>query len=481
MKKNDLHDLVCSLTKSEKRYFKLQCRRQGTDGNYLRIFEVLEKQADFDERALREQFAGETFSNQLHVTKNYLREKILESLRDFHSQMSKDIVVKDLLKNVEILFYKELYGQAADELRRAESLANDYELHTAQIEVSRWKRRLEQTSHPNRYDRFAEILAEKKRAANALHNNLDCWDAIVQVSQKFMQRDTANNPLIPLIAPENAQSLESKVLVYNTLYIKNLREGKQAEAGKALSDLIKILESHPWRVKEDPVSYITTVNNLTGFHVFRGESDEALDVISRHRRFLENIGLPDTRRPVLKQVLRTTNIELEIYRTADDPSRHEDFFREAEVFVKKLAPKMPIEYLLSFQFQFAWVQFLKKDYDKALSWVNEPLNEWRKNSGHSVFRYLLLLNLMIHCERQNLFVLRYYVDSARRQFRKSGELRPYEQELLHFFSKIGQTPQSEHSKLRLDLRQKLFPQQGDSLVPEDALRMMDFRRWLDGK
>lgn len=377
------------------------------------------------------------------------------------------------------MFSKELYEQAADELRRAENLAKEYELHTAQIEVSRWKRKLEQTLHPNRFDRFAEILEEQKQAANALQNNLDHWQNIVWTSQNFMRREVGKSSENSLSeSPEQALSLESKVLYFNTLYVKTLREGNQKEAENALRELIQILENSHKRVKEDPVSYLTTVNNLASFHVFRDEGEKALDLLRLSRHFLEKLGLPGSRRPVLKQLVRTLNIELEIYRHAPDPARFEPFFRDAEAFVKKSAPKMPGEYLLSFQFQFAWICFLKKDFDKALLWVNEPLNEPRKVGESPIFRYILLLNLMIHCERRNLFVLRYFVENARRQFKKWGEIQPFEQELLHFFSKIGQSPTGEFKRLYLELRQRLFPEKAPSLVPEDALRMLDLRRWL---
>ena len=53
MKKNDLYDLVRSLTKSKKRHFKLQSQRQGGGGGYLRLFEILEKQVVFDEKVLQ--------------------------------------------------------------------------------------------------------------------------------------------------------------------------------------------------------------------------------------------------------------------------------------------------------------------------------------------------------------------------------------------------------------------------------------------
>jgi hypothetical protein len=478
LKKNDLHELIHSMSKSEKRYFKLQCGRQAAEGNYLRVFEILEKQLYFDEKGLREKLAGASFLAQLHVTKNYLREKIMESLRSFHSQMSKDAAVKDLLKNVEILFYKELYEQALEELNRAQVLAKEFELFTAQIEISRWKRKLEQTLHPNNYEHFSSILKEQQVALEALQNIFGFWKGIVQTAQRFMQRGIEESRNVLSDIPEKAKSLESKTLFFNTLYIKLLREGRQAAAGQALIDLIQYLETQPHRVKDDPVPYITTINNLASFYVFRDESEAALRVISMHRSFLSKLALPDSRRPVLKQIVRTTNIELEIFRNAADPAKHESFYQGAEVFVKQLAPKMPPEYLLSFQFQFAWVCFLKKDYNQALTWVSEPINSWRKNNQFQVFRYVLLLNLMIHCEHRNLFVLRYFVENSRRYFKKMGGFQAFETELLHFFIKIGESPKMEYPSLYRGLKARLFPESGVSMVPEEALRMMDFRRWL---
>ena len=52
--KNDLYELIQSLSKSEKRYFKLvatQHKKQQTD--YLVLYEILEKQATYDEVQLQ--------------------------------------------------------------------------------------------------------------------------------------------------------------------------------------------------------------------------------------------------------------------------------------------------------------------------------------------------------------------------------------------------------------------------------------------
>ena len=44
----ELHDLIRSLTKSEKRFFKLHSSLQSGDKNYLRIFDAMDKQKVYE-------------------------------------------------------------------------------------------------------------------------------------------------------------------------------------------------------------------------------------------------------------------------------------------------------------------------------------------------------------------------------------------------------------------------------------------------
>ncbi|HQZ43738.1 MAG TPA: hypothetical protein PK735_12690, partial [Flavobacteriales bacterium] len=68
----ELFDLIRSLTKSEKRFFKLHSSLQSGDKNYLRIFDSIDKQKAYDEEALKKQFAKETFIKHLPSEKNHL-------------------------------------------------------------------------------------------------------------------------------------------------------------------------------------------------------------------------------------------------------------------------------------------------------------------------------------------------------------------------------------------------------------------------
>lgn len=479
MKKNDLHELVHSMTKSEKRHFRLQSLRQSGEVNYLILFDILEKQHYFDEKELKNALPEQSKAKQLHVTKNYLREKILESLRQFHNKISRDAMVKDHLKNVEILFYKELYSQASDELARAEKIAREFELYPALIELARWNRKLEQTLRPNAYQRVSEILVWQNSYLDALANHRDHLEAILHTTLNFMgnRRNQGGGAMPGELAP--AVGLESKVLNYNRLYIIYLREQRHAEAEATLLELLNLLEAHPARVQEDPSSYLTTAGNLAGYYIFQKDGTATLELLRRCRRFMQQSGIPDRRRPVLKQMMRLLNMELEIYRNAENTADYEAFLQETGEYVAQSGPKLPVEYMVSFHFQFAWVYFLQGRYKTALDWLSAPLNEPRKYEGQPAYRYLLLLNLMVHFEQKNVFVLRYFVDSARRQLKKTGEIQSWEQELLQFFSKAGQLPEGEWKYLKKALAARLYPENGSILVPGDALRMLDLGRWLN--
>ena len=76
----ELFKLIKSLTKSEKRFFKLSSSLQSGDKNYLKIFDHIEKQDEYDEDAIKEVFAKETFIKHLPSEKNHLYKLILKSL-----------------------------------------------------------------------------------------------------------------------------------------------------------------------------------------------------------------------------------------------------------------------------------------------------------------------------------------------------------------------------------------------------------------
>lgn len=482
LKSEELHALILSLSKSEKRYFKLFCTREASGQNYLKLFEAMEKQAVYDEQVIKERFKKEKFIRQLHVTKNYLRKLILKSLRNFHARLSGDAELKDILRNIEILYTKELFQHCETELKRAAAVAEKYELITGMVEIASWERKVEQAIRPYHYAAFSQALSKQKKAVDILKNNNEYWRLAVKTSseaQKSPWKAVEANPLLE--SPRHALSLEAKVLYYNTTYLRRLQKGEGEQAGQALYELIELFERRPQWIAAAPGMYVSSINNLVSYLTFQKKHQEALLLIQKAKRRYEGWSVASENKILLKLIVRTYNIELELYRDTRAFTERSTFIESTEAFVQTHRYKMPKEYLVSFWFQLASIHFMRRDFNRSLHWINQLLNARFKKIGIHLQVQARMLNLMVHLEQQNLFVLRYYVDSARRYLKKVKDVQPFEKVLLRFFSKIGKLPLSEYKSAFRVLQQRLFPPNEPAMIPDETLGYIDYREWIDLK
>ena len=482
LKKEELFQLVKSLTKSEKRYFKLFCTREVSGENYLRLFEVIDQQEHYDEKAIKQRFRSEKFVSQLHVTKNYLRNLILKSLRNFHAQLSKNVELKAILQNVEILYHKELYQHCLTELKRAKKLAETHELILGKLEVENWSRKLAQTMNPSQLSTVQDILNEQKHTLALLVNKQAYWQLALDVSRASFQQ--ANQPIpneLLLNDEVHAKTLEAKGLFYNTNYLRNLQLGNHQKAEQQLETLIHLLEENPLYHKKEPVLYVSSINNLVAFWVFYKRHEEALALIQKAKAVYESWKITAANQTLLKQILRTYNIEMEIYRDSSLFSEKLDFIQATESFILKNKDKIPLEYLHSFWFQLASIHFKQQDFKQSLKWINKLLNTKDKQIRNDLIIQAYMLNLMVHFEQQNLMVLRYYVDSTKRYLKKVKQVQEFERLLLKFFIKLSRLPKYEYKSAFTDLQAQLFPQGKEKLISTDILNYIDYEDWITSK
>src|SRR4051812_35445183 len=114
---SDLFDLIRSLKKSEKRYFKLFSERHviGGSNKYVTLFDAFEKEAknreqeEYNEKNLFQKnpkLSPHLFSDQ----KTNLYELLLKSLNVYHSNERVEYKLRSLLNNEDILISKSLFS-----------------------------------------------------------------------------------------------------------------------------------------------------------------------------------------------------------------------------------------------------------------------------------------------------------------------------------------------------------------------------------
>lgn len=124
-----IYDFVQSLTMREKAYFKRFSRvySDKDNSNYLRIFEALEKQTDFEPELLQKTFANDAFGQYLSSEQHYLLEQLLDSLINFHFESSHHRRILKLILYVDLLTERGFRKKAQKILRQAKTLAYQHE------------------------------------------------------------------------------------------------------------------------------------------------------------------------------------------------------------------------------------------------------------------------------------------------------------------------------------------------------------------
>ena len=419
MKKSEqLFFLIKSLTKAERRYFTLFCRAEKKQ--YRQLFEAISAQEVYDEKAIKEQFKGQAFVRQLTTAKYYLKNLLLKALRNYHSKLSIDSEIKDLLRNTEILYHKGLYQSCRAELHRARKLAEKHEKLTSLFEIGEWERKISALLRPQERGLLQGIVEEQKTMAHHLVSYARAW------SQNLSPNEHAPYPV------SSEQPLQIYVMQLLFQYQKQFFSGSTAGAANFLTKIIARYEEQPHRLQEEPGPYLNVLNNLLAYLIYRKKTEEAVRVIARVKEVVAGFRHPSA--PLEKTLFRTLNIELELYRDEQDFRRAEVLMREIDRFGLESPRPVPLSYQLSFWFQFAYIYFLQQKYEEAISCLNQLLNHPERDARVDLATHGQWLNLMIHFEMKNYFVLRYFVDGLRRYLKKRKKILPYEKRLLGFFS-----------------------------------------------
>lgn len=107
-----LFDLIHSLSKSEKRYFRLHSKSHRPSANYTILFEAMLRMKEYDETELSDILKESGMHKDLSFRKKHLYVLILNSLENFHKSSKSEMKILSLLSQVEITYNKGLYEQS---------------------------------------------------------------------------------------------------------------------------------------------------------------------------------------------------------------------------------------------------------------------------------------------------------------------------------------------------------------------------------
>jgi len=175
--------------------------------------------------------------------------------------------------------------------------------------------------------------------------------------------------------------------------------------------------------------------------------------------------------------LRIFNLELEVYRDTRQIDRAVVLISEIEKYLVKYKQEIPDTYSLMLSYQIGYMFILKKDYSSALHWINKILNSNYAETRNELQCYARVLNFIIHFELDNIIVLRYAVDNARRFFKKKKLSSHSLSTVLRMFSKLSLAGPEQYSEIFLDSLKTL----SENLKTDDMSDYIDIPSWIESK
>lgn len=489
---NELFDLIKSLTKSEKRFFKLQSTLQGGEKNYIKIFDCIDGMDSYDEDSLKAEFKEERFIKHLPSEKNHLYKLILKSLRGFYGENSVSSLLQQEIKNIEILYSKGLFLECSKLLQRAKKVAAKHDRFYYWFELLHWEKMLlEDEFEDGRFVDLDTLISEEQDVISKLRNLAEYHVLYSKINHVFRSggysRTEEDRELVeeiinhPLIHGKNtALSSTAATICRYTQGFCSLANGDYKTALLRFQRVIDILDEEPHLRSELSKRYIRTLTSSIRCNLYLGEFHTVQQQINVLRDMAKEAGF-DT--PGMK-ILIFKNVELlemELYHCMGEFSKAVTRIDYLVQYSKKYEPLIHKEYLLSFYFRYSYSYFGVGEYNKALYWINKALNDNDTVLRQDFFSYIRLYNLVVHFELGNISLLQYTIQATTRYLKKRTRDFPIEREILLHFRKLIKAETSSH---KIKVFKSFYSElSGMIQTPEDQVlfRFFDFLSWIESK
>jgi hypothetical protein len=494
MEKEPLHDLIRSLNKSEKRYFKLYCsiqQKEGEEMNYLRLFEFLEAQEVYNEEEVMEKFKGETFIQQLHVTKNYLYNLILRALRGFFHEALPELDASNQLQNFEILYSKGLFRQCLKVLNKVEKMAAEKEDHIRLMHIYRLRLHLLQR-HDNEktYDKVMEYW-------NALNNEAERHFNFIKIRKHAIamyhviaengirRNESARKKIDQLLKSLKDSNINEENLSerskYNLLNIDLAYYAFKGDGKKEIKTLEKMRDSlfeREGSIVSKPQMYIYSLSNLALAYSRSGHYEKARKCFDAIRSIFTDHKVKRTREVETIMFTDSSNTLFEFLNpqggksTAKDKEEVERLLSELDTY-REYAVKLE---LLRLYFNIAYYFFLNGDHKRSNKYINIFFNEGKENQRNDLFIALSFMQLCIFYGNKELDLIAYALPRVKRKLQKLDSLNETEKQVLSWFGKMIDESSAKKQETHTD---KLVTFLGKNSAPHAVwMESFDLLRWV---
>ena len=404
---HDLHTIIKSLTKSEKRLFKLQVSgSQKSENNYTILFDAIDAQTVYNEQKLLQKLSKHNFSKQISRTKFLLYEQILKVLRQFYSSRSEQAKLDALLYSVDVLIHKTLYTQAYKVLNRGKKMAIANHLFSWQQKFLEKEKELLPLleNHKTIQPAIQKLLESYEQVYQKLHTenlyralhtkvrmHFDTFYYFYEVTQiNALFNETMNNSLMK--EESKASSFFSKVLFMEISFLNAQVRSNLGEASYWGERIFQFWQDNPLMKSIFKIDFIRQLRDFTFFQIVH--NNNVSEVLQDWNYLKINASSKEEEQ---KYQFKIDTIEFIFHLTKSNSHKCNELYGKlnANSF---LINSFPLHQRIIVFFYFSVYHLLKKEYALTKSLIKK-IEENVNNRSHLQFmKFIHLMKLIVENE-----------------------------------------------------------------------------------
>ncbi len=491
---DQLFQLIKSLTKGEKRHFKLFATRHkgGENAKFLKLFDTIDAMNTYSESKILVKVKSIT-ALQLSNIKQHLYKQIMQSLRMLHASNDIELKIREQIDYAVILYNKCLYQQSAKVLEKAKDMSRKYGKTVLMLDIHEMeKKQVTKFVRRNIQGRVEQIIPEGELLQKQL-NNINTFSNLSMKLYAFYLRigfirnskdfELANSFLYSTLPvfQETSLSAEERIHLYDSLVGYYFFTQDYSRGYDYARKWVELFDQNPSLIVSKLEMYVKGVNSLLKAQSKLSFYDDFLKTTQKFEdvKMLSDIYIPD-------------NIAIQIFRYS---SKHkiERYFMlgefdhgaaEVDKIVKELdkyKDKLSQYDLLLFYYKFACMYFGNEQYKETVHWLNEIINEKDVDLRADILSFARILNLISHYELKHKDLVDYFIKSTYRFLSKKEDLHLFQTRIIRFLKKLNTVRTDKELRTAFkELRDQLMPL-ATNPYEKRAFMYFDIISWLESK
>lgn len=490
--KDFLFVLIKSLSKSEKRQFKIFASRLETSSNtkFIELFNILDKSETYDEKLILK--SGIIKKIQLSNLKSYLYKQILVSIRLNIPSQNIRYQLREQIDFAGILYNKGLYKQSLKILDKTKMIALENDEKYMAYEIVEFEKLIESQyitrSIQGRADELV-IQAKELNYRNTISSKLSNLSlqlygimlktGYVKNDEEYKYIDDYFNKHIAKL-DESKFGFREKYWFYNANLWRSFLVQDFLASYKFAYKWVTLFYDNPNMIYQNPVFF------LKGNHYFL-ESLYMLKYTSNFKRYLSLLEetIQDEKFPVNDNIASLSF--LYVYNNKLNLHILEGTFPESEYLIPEILDKLKIhsEHLdehheMLFFYKIASIYFGNEKYNECILYLDKIINNKNLSMREDLMCFARLLSLIAHYELGKDYYLENHLKNTYKFLLKMNDLHEVQKEIIKFLRNLNNFYPADIKKEFKKMHAR-FVELEKNTYEKRAFLYLDIISWLESK